>query len=116
MFVLGGVSLKVRRDSYQGLGYDDQASVIKLIGDGTSADKNEVVQASAKGARSATLSCFADSAAARDQLVNMLFTEQSFTDQDGTRTVVVTSARAEVWHWEAGSNAKWLVHLTLRER
>ena len=108
--------VSIREGGYSGYAYDDQASVAKLLGkDPALADKNEVIQSSALGAKSATLEVYADTSAERDYFVGLLFKKVTHNDGiDGDRTVVVTSARPRMWLW-AGGTPRWIVALSLRE-
>lgn len=117
-YKLGSIVLRIRPGTYTGYGYEDQAAVTKLLGmDPARADKNEVVQSSAKGARSCSFSAYADNATDRDALVATLYTQTTHEEGDGSsaHNVIVVKAQAKVWAW-FGNNPHWLVDIVLRER
>lgn len=101
---------------YSGYAYEDQATAVKLLGkDPALADKNEVVQSSGKGARAATLEVYADTVAARDNFVGLLFKKCIHNDGiEGDRNVIVTSVRPRMWLWSGGV-PRWIVALSMRE-
>jgi hypothetical protein len=111
------IAYRAVRDSYTGYGYEDQASVQKLLGkDPALADKNEVIQSSSKGARSASLEVYADSLAIRDAFVALLFKKVLHNDgvEAADHTVVVMSAKPRIWVW-AGGLPLWIVAFNFRE-
>lgn len=101
---------------YTGYAYEEQAAVVKLLGkDPALLDKNEVVQASAKGSRVATLEVYVDTTVDRDNLVGLLFKKVTHNDGiEGDRTVIVTAAKPRMWLWSGGV-PRWIVALTMRE-
>jgi hypothetical protein len=110
------ITYKPVKDGYSGYAYEDAANPQRLLGkDPALADKNEVVQSSAIGSRSATLDCYADTTAERDALVGLLFKKVTHNDGiEADRTVIVVAAKPRMWIWSGGVPG-WIVSLMLRE-
>lgn len=98
--------------------YEDEVAVVPLLGrDGMLADRNEVLQTSARRAKVCTFSALALTAAARDALVALWATQTTHDDGSGeaARNVSVTKVTMAVYNW-SGTTPAWKVTLTVRTR
>lgn len=92
-FTLGSINPLPVRD-YSGLDYPDFVKSLHVIGDGTGADRNEVLQSSALAGRRATLAGILIDPATVEALRDYkeAVTEIAFTDPYGESTNVVVMA------------------------
>jgi hypothetical protein len=118
MASLGGVTFRIARGSYSGFAYEDTAKVIPLLGgDPLLPSNNEVIQSNALGSRVARLDAVVTSAADRDTLESMLFSQAVFDagDGDGEHPVTVMAAPVRIPIFVGTVPEAWLVSLELRE-
>ena len=113
---LGGIAY-FPLEGYSGYSYTDELAVVRLLGrDGALADRNEVLQQSAKGAMVATVEALCETAAARDALLALFATQTTHDDASGeaVRNVTVVKAENRLMMWSGAPI--WVVTLTLRTR
>ncbi len=115
--VIGGIHYFPLPDSFVPYRYEDDIVVLKLLGrDGALADRNEVLQTSARGAQVCTFAALAEGNAAKDALVALWATQTTHDlgDGAGARNVTVTKVDTGLMSWGDPATPVYLVTLTTR--
>ncbi|MDE3095605.1 MAG: hypothetical protein KGK07_06350 [Chloroflexota bacterium] len=117
--LLGGVAYFPLPDSFVPYHYDDELRVTPLLGrDPAQADRNEVLQSSARGAQSCTFAALAEGNAARDALIALwaTATTHDLGDGAGARNVSVTKVDVALASWADPATPVYVVTITTRTR
>lgn len=117
--VLGGITYFPLPDNFTPYHYEDELRVVPLLGrDPAQADRNEVLQANARGAQVCTFAALAEGNAAKDALVALWATQTAHDlgDGAGARNVAVTKVDAAITSWADAATPVYVVTITTRTR
>lgn len=117
--LVGGIAYFPMPDNFVPYHYDDELRVIPLLGrDPAQADRNEVLQASARGAQVCTFAALAEGSAAKDALVALWATQTTHDLGDGlgARNVTVVKIDAALASWADAATPVYVVTITTRTR
>ena len=117
--VIGGIHYFPLPDNFAPYRYEDEVKVLPLLGrDPALADRNEVLQASARGAQVCTFAALAEGNAAKDALQALWATQTTHDlgDGAGVRNVAVMKVDASLAYWADPATPVYLVTLTTRTR
>lgn len=116
---IGGIAYFPLPDSFVPYHYEDELHVVPLLGrDPAQADRNEVLQSSARGAQSCTFAALAEGNAARDALVALWATAATHDlgDGAGARNVSVIKVDVALASWADAATPVYVVTITTRTR
>lgn len=117
--VIGGIAYFPLPDGFMPYHYEDELHVVPLLGrDPAQADRNEVLQASARGAQACTFAALAEGNAAKDALVALWATQTTHDlgDGVGARNVTVVKVDAALASWADAAMPVYVVTITTRTR
>jgi hypothetical protein len=117
--VLAGIAYFPLPDNFVPYHYEDEVRVVPLLGrDGALPDRNEVLQANARGAQVCTFAALAEGNAAKDALQALWATQTTHDlgDGAGARNVAVTKVDVALVSWADPATPVYLVTLTTRTR
>ena len=117
--VIGGIHYFPLPDNFAPYRYEDEVKVLPLLGrDPARADRNEVLQTSARGAQVCTFAALAEGNAAKDALQALWATQTTHDPGDGAgaRNVAVTKVDVALVSWADPATPVYLVTLTARTR
>lgn len=117
--VIGGIAYFPLPDSFVPYHYEDELRVLPLLGrDPAQADRNEVLQANARGAQVCTFAALAEGNAAKDALQTLWATQTTHDlgDGAGVRNVTVTKVDAALASWADAATPVYVVTITARTR
>lgn len=116
---IGGVAYFPLADSFVPYHYEDELRVMPLLGrDPAQADRNEVLQSSARGAETCIFAALAEGNAAKDALVALWGTETTHDlgDGAGARDVAVVKVESALASWADPATPVYVVTITTRTR
>jgi len=117
--LLGGIAYFPLPDNFVPYGYADELRVVPLLGrDPALADRNEVLQSSARGAQACTFAALAEGNAAKDALQALWATQTTHDlgDGAGARNVTVTKVDVAFSSWADAAVPVYVVTITTRTR
>ena len=117
--VIGGIHYFPLPDNFTPYRYEDEVKVLPLLGrDPALADRNEVLQANARGAQVCTFAALAEGNAAKDALQALWATQTTHDPGDGAavRNVTVMKVDAALAYWADPATPVYVVTLTARTR
>ena len=117
--LLGGIAYFPLPDNFVPYHYEDELRVVPLLGrDPAQADRNEVLQSSARGAQTCTFAALAEGNAAKDALVALWATQTTHDlgDGAGARNVTVTKVDVALASWADPATPVYVVTITTRTR
>jgi hypothetical protein len=116
---IAGIAYFPLPDNFVPYGYGDELRVVPLLGrDPAQADRNEVLQANARGAQVCTFAALAEGNAAKDALQALWATQTTHDlgDGAGVRNVTVVKVDTVLAYWADPATPAYLVTLTTRTR
>ena len=117
--VVGGIHYFPLPDNFTPYRYEDEVKVVPLLGrDPALADRNEVLQTNARGAKVCTFAALAEGNVAKDALQALWATQTTHEPGDGAgvRSVAVTKVDVALVSWADPQVPAYLVTLTTRTR
>ena len=117
--VIAGIQYFPLPDNFAPYHYEDELRVVPLLGrDPALADRNEVLQTSARGAQVCTFAALAEGNAAKDALQALWATQTTHDPGDGAgvRNVAVTKVDVALASWADPATPVYVVTLTTRTR
>jgi hypothetical protein len=116
---IAGIAYFPLPDNFVPYGYADELRVVPLLGrDPALADRNEVLQANARGAQACTFAALAEGNAAKDALQALWATQTTHDlgDGAGIRNVTVTKVDVALASWADAATPVYVVTITTRTR
>ena len=116
---IAGIAYFPLPDNFVPYHYEDELRVLPLLGrDPAQSDRNEVLQANARGAQVCTFAALAEGNAAKDVLVALWATQTTHDlgDGAGVRNVAVMKVDVALAYWADPATPVYVVTLTTRTR